>query len=176
VSNFFPTRPIKLKLGLQANTWETTNRNPLAPIKLSIQVVDSVDLSDETHPRFPMQGHILNIGGGDVLISGTWADMLGLGIKSIVCILVYSWYLCGYVSFYLLMSLLVFFSFKKIPMQIIDWLTRSSKPTCCLFAVKCQAGKFWSQFEFWNFAWVKQKPTFNEAHCHWQFQSGGKEQ
>ncbi len=38
-SNFFPTPPIKLKLGLQANTWETTNSsNPLGPIKPSSQL------------------------------------------------------------------------------------------------------------------------------------------
>ncbi len=47
-SNFFPTPPIKLKLGLQANTWETTNSsNPLGPIKPSSQlgfpVVDSLE-------------------------------------------------------------------------------------------------------------------------------------
>jgi len=38
-SNFFPTPPIKLKLGLQVNRWETTNSsNPLGPIKPSSQL------------------------------------------------------------------------------------------------------------------------------------------
>ncbi len=103
---FFPTPPIKLKLGLQVGGRLTTNSNPLGSIKLSTQSetgsskynkiqtlvfirlfqgsescafsegpsslrVYSLDLTDEVcepHRRFPVQGHILSIGGDALYI------------------------------------------------------------------------------------------------------------
>ncbi len=107
-----------------------------------------------SHPRFAMQGHILNI-GGDALIH------VGFGIKSIVY-WVCSWYLllCGYVLF-TIESPGVFFLLKKS--QSNHWLPDKKfkyNLLVCIAVNHVRGSKFWSQFEFWNFAWVWSKTHF----------------
>jgi hypothetical protein len=163
---------------------------------------------------------------------GTWADMLGFGIK-VYCILVVYWSaldtLCGYVYVCFHGGLFNRFSSHKInkikiklaalclcvclslfketgglhsvrrsrvPTSMIyydesggfffgpfeksqgnHWLTdKRSSNTTFLFAVNVREGE--NSDPNLNFGILlewSQKPTLNEAHCHWQFQSGGKE-
>jgi hypothetical protein len=100
IMKFFPTPPLKLKLGLQvggiASRWETTTSNPFEPIKLSTQSetgssqpirfggpislrVDSLDWTGEPSSKIPSAGsHILSIGGDALNQSFNVASALGI--------------------------------------------------------------------------------------------------
>jgi len=106
-----PTHKIEPGLQV-VGTWKATNSNPLGPIKLSSQwekinkydlivlldrswalksvnisgfqqsPVDSLDSSDELHPKFPLRGHIQS-NGGDALLRGInfWTYQLVLVLE-----------------------------------------------------------------------------------------------
>ncbi len=140
---------------------------------LGFPVVDSLDLSDEPLIQ-DLQCRVTYWHWWRCSNLGTcWVWYQVYCILGLLLILIIMWVCIIYywVSW-------CFFPFKKIPKQsLIDWQEVQIQLACLHCSKSCQGGQILIPIWILELCLsVKQNPLWNEAHCHCQFQSGGKEQ